>query len=102
MADEVYPKLRFPSSEDDLEGDLAYIEMKQYCTIAVVETRDGTLYPVSFATPDRVWGDMQRRKYYIERALIIVPETTIEVLEDATRVAWKQGFFEALKPLQKD
>jgi|SRR5579883_2242600 len=101
MSNTEYPRLQFPSiPQDELEETLAQIEMKEYCSVAVLEAAEGVAYPVSFITPRRAGQMLEHAFCYIEAGLIVVPETTLAAMQQAAKLAWEEGFFNNLRPVQ--
>ena len=98
MSTTTYPRLIFPSlSEDEMEYVLWQIEQKEWCGVSMLETSEGVGHFVSFVTPSRAASHFAYgAKYYLEEGLIIVPDTTLETMQNAVIVAWEQGFFNSL------
>ena len=74
---------------------------------AHVESEDGYRYPVYFSDPIRLQQDLEEevqlgKPYFAMPGLIIFPEVTIEAIEKAVQVLWKQGFFTYLKAEQSE
>ena len=72
---------------------------------AQVELDDGCRYAVYFSDPIRLQQDVDEAVHegkpcFAEPGLIIVPEVTVQAIEDAVQFLWKQGFFAALKTEQ--
>ena len=69
---------------------------------AHVESEDGCRYSVYFSDPIRLQQDLEEevqlgKPCFAMPGLIILPEVTIEAIEKAVQVLWKQGFFTYLK-----
>jgi hypothetical protein len=69
---------------------------------AQVELDDGCRYAVYFSDPIRLQQDMDDavqngRPCFAEPGLIIVPEVTVQSIQDAVQFLWQQGFFASLK-----
>ena len=69
---------------------------------AQVELEDGCRYAVYFSDPIRLQQDLAEavesgRPCFAEPGLIILPEATVEAIQDAVQFLWKQGFFAYLK-----
>jgi hypothetical protein len=69
---------------------------------AQVELEDGCRYAVYFSDPIRLQQDLDEavksgRPCFAEPGLIILPEVTVEAIQDAVQFLWKQGFFAYLK-----
>jgi len=69
---------------------------------AYVESEDGGRYPVYFSDPTRLQQDLEEelqlgKPYFAMPGLIILPEVTIEAIEEAVQLLWKQGFFAHLR-----
>jgi hypothetical protein len=72
---------------------------------AQVELEDGCRYAVYFSDPARLQQDVdeavkRERPCFAEPGLIIVPEVTVEAIQEAVQFLWKQGFFASLKAEQ--
>ncbi len=72
---------------------------------AQVELEDGGRYAVHFSDPIRLQQDVDEavqheRPCFAEPGLIIVPEVTVQAIQDAVQFLWKQGFFASLKAEQ--
>jgi hypothetical protein len=72
---------------------------------AQVELEDGCRYAVYFSDPIRLQQDVDEavkseRPCFTEPGLIIVPEVTVQAIQDAVQFLWKQGFFASLKAEQ--
>jgi hypothetical protein len=72
---------------------------------AQVELDDGCRYGVYFSDPIRLQQDVDEAVHegkpcFAEPGLIIVPEVTVQAIEEAVLFLWKQGFFAALKTEQ--
>jgi hypothetical protein len=69
---------------------------------ARVESEDGCRYAVYFSDPIRLQQDLAEevklgRPCFAEPGLIILPEVTVEAIQDAVEFLWEQGFFAYLK-----
>ena len=69
---------------------------------AQIELEDGCRYAVYFSDPIRLQQDVDEavksaKPCFAEPGLIIVPEVTIQAIQDAVPFLWKQGFFASLK-----
>jgi hypothetical protein len=69
---------------------------------AQVELEDGCRYAVYFSDPIRLQHDVNEavkgeQPCFAEPGLIIVPEVTVQTIQDAVQFLWKQGFFASLK-----
>ncbi len=74
---------------------------------AYVELEEGWRYPVHFSDPIRLQQDLDQelqigKPYFAVPGLIILPEVTIEVIEQAVQMLWQQGFFASLKAEQSE
>ena len=72
---------------------------------AQVELENGCRYAVYFSDPIRLQHDVEEavqseRPCFAEPGLIIVPEVTVQTIQDAVQFLWKQGFFASLKAEQ--
>jgi hypothetical protein len=70
-----------------------------------VESTEGRRYPVYFSDPIRLQQDLEEeaqlgRPYFAMSGLIVLPEVTLEAVEDAIHALWQQGFFTTLKAEQ--
>jgi len=93
------PRVIFPAGFDER----AAIEtpLKGWLS-AQVELADGCRYAVYFSDPMRLQQDMDEavqhgKPCFAEPGLIIVPEVTVQTIQDAVQFLWKQGFFASLK-----
>ena len=69
---------------------------------ATVELDDGCRYAVYFSDPTRLQQDLDEavqhgKPCFAEPGLIIVPEVTVQAIQDTVQFLWKQGFFALLK-----
>ena len=69
-----------------------------------VELADGCRYAVYFSDPIRLQQDVDEavqsgKPCFAEPGLIIVPEVTVQTIQDAVQFLWKQGFFTSLSAL---
>jgi hypothetical protein len=74
---------------------------------AYVESEEGCRYPVYFSDPVRLQQDLEDevqlgKPYFTMPGLIILPEVTIEAIEEAVQLLWEQGFFAYLKAEQRE
>ena len=72
---------------------------------AQVELDDGGRYAVYFSDPIRLQQDVDEAVHngkpcFAEPGVIIVPEVTVQAMQDAVQFLWKQGFFASLKTEQ--
>ena len=72
---------------------------------AQIELADGGRYAVYFSDPIRLQHDVDEavksaKPCFAEPGLIIVPEVTVQTIQDAVQFLWKQGFFASLKAEQ--
>jgi hypothetical protein len=68
-----------------------------------VELADGSRYALYFSDPIRLQQDLDEglqsgTPCFAEPGLIVLPEVTLEAIQEATRFLWQQGFFTKLKP----
>lgn len=77
------------------------IEAKGWCGCARVQSPRGEFYPVFFMDPVRLQQDLESGGdgYLAECGLIVVPAVTKANMEEAMLGAWREGFFEHLRPL---
>jgi hypothetical protein len=102
MESEEFPKLIFL---DWQEGDEIVINQKGWFCHNVVELANGNRYQVCFFDKSRLVHELNYREgqgkpFFIENALIVLSEVTIENMKAAIIEAEKQKFFENLKPIQ--
>ena len=102
MENEGFPKLTFLDWQG---GDEIVINQKGWFCHNVVELANGNRYQVCFFDKIRLVQELaylekQRKPFFIENALIILSEVTIENMKAAILEAEKQKFFETLKPIQ--
>jgi len=103
-----YPRLVLPAGEEG-EYALAYMQMKGFLGVGIVETEDGQHYAVFFATPWRITQELSAsasratgaKPCFVEHGLIVIPEVTVESMEAALKYAWEDGFFDGLKPIDR-
>ena len=98
------PRVLFPAGFDER----AAIEtpLKGWLS-AQVELDDGGRYAVYFSDPMRLHQDVDDAVHngkpcFAEPGLIIVPEVTVQAIQDAVQFLWEQGFFASLKPDQSE
>lgn len=80
------------------------VEAKGWLVGVIVQLADGSRYTVSFYDPVRLRQDLeaettQGRPYIAEPGLIIVPEVTVRVIQQAIQLLVVDGYFQHLKPL---
>jgi hypothetical protein len=93
------PQVILPTGFD--EQAAAEIPLKGWLS-AQVELDDGHRYAVYFSDPIRLQQDVDEAVHegkpcFAEPGLIIVPEVTMQAIEDAVQFLWKQGFFTHMK-----
>ena len=93
------PRVIFPAGFD--ERAAVETPLKGWLS-AQVELDDGCRYAVYFSDPMRLQQDVDEavhngRPCFAEPGLIIVPEVTVQTIQDAVQFLWKQGFFASLK-----
>lgn len=93
------PRVIFPAGFD--ERAAVETPLKGWLS-AQVELDNGCRYAVYFSDPVRLQQDMDEaihngRPCFAEPGLIIVPEVTVQTIQDAVQFLWKQGFFASLK-----
>ena len=93
------PRVLFPEGYDE-RADFE-TSLKGWLS-AEVELEDGSRCDVYFSDPVRLQQDLDEalssgRPCFAEPGLIVVPEVTAEVIENATRFLWRQGFFTHLQ-----
>jgi hypothetical protein len=93
------PRVLFPAGFD--ERAVVEAPLKGWLS-AQVELDDGCRYAVYFSDPMRLQQDMDDavqngRPCFAEPGLIIVPEVTVQSIQDAVQFLWQQGFFASLK-----
>ena len=96
------PRVILPTGFD--EQAAAETPLKGWLS-AQVELDDGCRYAVYFSDPIRLQQDVDDaihngKPCFAEPGLIIVPEVTVQAVEDAIQFLWKQGFFASLKTEQ--
>jgi hypothetical protein len=67
-----------------------------------VEMEDGHRYPLYFIDPARLQQELEQsvsfgKPYFAEPGLVILPEVTVEAIEEAVQTLQKQGFFASLR-----
>jgi hypothetical protein len=93
------PRVIFPAGFDERAAVEA--PFKGWLS-AQVALDDGCRYAVYFSDPMRLQQDVDDavqngRPCFAEPGLIIVPEVTVQTIQDAVQFLWKQGFFASLK-----
>ena len=96
------PRVLFPAGFDERAAVEA--PLKGWLG-AQVELEDGCRYAVYFSDPMRLQQDVDDavqngRPCFTAPGLIIVPEVTVQSIQDAVQFLWKQGFFASLTPDQ--
>jgi hypothetical protein len=96
------PRVLFPAGFD--ERATVETTLKGWLS-AQVELDDGCRYAVYFSDPIRLQQDVDEavqrgRPCFAEPGLIIVPEVTVQAMQDAVQFLWKQGFFTFLQTAQ--
>jgi hypothetical protein len=93
-------KIIFPQGFDERSRE----EMPQrgYLSHVLVELEDGSRYPVEFIEPVRLTQELEdyvrlNIPCYAEPGLIILPEVTMERIEEAVAYLYRTGFFDHLK-----
>lgn len=96
------PKLIFEGGFDECDQ----IEAKDsgYRSHVQVLLNDGNLYPLVFYTcytlSEFLAGDIKRGdKFIAEPGMVVIPEITLENMQDAVNKLEKQGFFNHLVPI---
>lgn len=74
---------------------------------AQVEMKDGRSYAVYFTDPARLQQDLDEnaqlgKPYLAEPGLIVLPQVTVEAVQDTVRALCVQGFFDHLRADQVD
>lgn len=100
--DEEFPKLILL---DWREGDDIEIPQKGWFCHNLIETADGNRYQICFFDLARLNGELKANEtngkpFFIEDALIVLSEITIENMKAAIKEADRLKFFEKLKPIQ--
>lgn len=72
---------------------------------AQVEMKDGSLYCLYFTDPVRLQQDLEEnvqlgKPYLAEPGLIVLPEVTVEAVQEAVHVLCAEGFFDHLRAYQ--
>jgi len=88
------------------EKDDEETPMRGYRSDGIVKTPEGE-YPVYFIDPIRLQQDLEAETelgtpFLAQPGLIILPEVTLESMENAVRQLWKQGYFESLQCLKAE
>ena len=92
------PRVIFPEGFD--ERAALEISLKGWLGVQV-ELADGCRYTVYFSDPLRLQQDVDEavqsgKPCFAEPGLVIVPEVTVETIQDAVQFLWQQGFFTSL------
>jgi hypothetical protein len=93
------PRVLWPAGFD--ERAVVETPLKGWLS-ATVELDDGCRYAVYFSDPIRLQQDLDEaiqhgKPCFAESGLIIVPEVTVQAIQDTVQFLWKQGFFASLK-----
>jgi hypothetical protein len=93
------PRVLWPAGFD--ERAVVETPLKGWLS-ATVELDDGCRYAVYFSDPMRLQQDLDEavrhgKPCFAEPGLIIVPEVTVQAIQDTVQFLWKQGFFASLK-----
>jgi hypothetical protein len=93
------PRVIFPEGFDERVAFEA--NLKGWLS-AQVELEDGACYAVYFSDPIRLQQDLEEnvklgKPCFAEPGLIVLPEVTVEAIQDAVQFLWEQGFFAHLK-----
>lgn len=96
------PKLTFKYGWD--ERDEVETPMKGCRSDGIVQMADGRTYSVYFIDPIRLQQDLEAEvecgyPFLAPPALIVLPELTLSAMSNAITQLWKQGYFDAFKPL---
>ncbi len=102
MESEKFPKLIFLDWQED---DETVINQKGWFCHNQVELANGNRYQICFFDKDNLVGvlnhsEKEGKPFFIENALIVLSEVTIENMNAAIIEAEKLNFFENLKPIQ--
>ncbi len=86
------------------EGDDWLISSKGWFCHNFVELENGNRYQVCFFDKGRLVQHLDDNEkigqsFFIENALIVLSEVTVENMEKAIKEADRQGFFDNLKPI---
>jgi hypothetical protein len=97
-----YPRVVF--SHDLTERTAAEMSFKGWVS-ASVELANGCRYPVYFVDPVRLQQDLAEyvrlgRPCFAEPGLIVLPQVTMEAIDEAAQFLWKEGFFDQMRPDQ--
>ena len=99
MKIETIPRVIFPQ---DFDERLKFEMSAKGWLSAQVELQGGSRYPVYFSDPVRLQQDLEAetelgRPYFAEPGLIVLPEVTLEAIQDAVQALGEQGFFDHLR-----
>lgn len=100
---ETPPKLTFKYGWDEREE--AETLMKGCRSDGIVQFEDDKSYSVYFIDPIRLQQDLEEEEelgspFLAPPGLIVIPKLTLSAMENAIAQLWKQGYFDALKPLR--
>ncbi len=75
-----------------------------YLSHSLVQLADGTRYPVFFIDPVRLSQELEILRqsglaFFAEVNTIVLPEVTVEAIQNVVEELAEQGFFQHLKPL---
>src|SRR5947209_4848898 len=98
------PRILFPEECD--ERAIFEMPLKGWLSTEV-ELEDGSRYPVYFTDPIRLQQDLDERMgtgnpCFAEPGLIVVPEVTVEAIQDAVLFLWNRGYFGEVKALPSE
>ena len=101
---EAAPRLTFKYGWD--ERDEVETPMKGCRSDGIVSLSNGKTYSVYFIDPIRLQQDLEEEvelgsPFLAPLGLIVIPELTRSAMENAIAQLWKQGYFDALKPLSE-
>ncbi len=105
MTADEYPKLVFQDPFDEREQFEA--ASRGYLSTALVQQEDGTTYSVSFYDCVRLGQDLEYevsagRMWLADPGMIVLPEVTLENMSTAIRKLAVEGYFNSLRPIEKN
>lgn len=88
---------------DDFDERAAFEAPAKGWLSVLVETKDHRHFSVYFCDPVRLQQDLDEniragKPYFAEPGLIVVPEVTVDAVQEAVQSLFEQGFFDELRP----
>jgi hypothetical protein len=89
------------------ERDSAEARDRGYLSHVLVEIDGVRLYPVLFYDPVRLQQDLEEglkhdRSFLAEPGMIVLPDVTLDAMQDAVQRLCREGYFDYLVPLSRE